>query len=84
MIIAAVKLSDIELDVDAERANRAESKRYAPGWRAGGFLLGYMTAIAIVRRFTAEIIIGMVREFPCDSEESRGLRVIKTETLVCD
>lgn len=30
MIIAAVKLSDIELDVDAERPNQAEPERYVP------------------------------------------------------
>jgi hypothetical protein len=30
MIIAAVKLSDIELDVDTERPKRAKPKHYAP------------------------------------------------------
>ena len=31
MIIAAVKLSDIELDVGVERPNQAEPKRYVSG-----------------------------------------------------
>lgn len=68
MIIAAVKLSDIELDVDAETG---ETKRKR-SW-AGGFLRDiYITAMLLAPRFITEN--NFEREFPRD-EESKNREI---------
>lgn len=45
MIIAAVKLSDIELDVDAERPNQAKPKRYGVRRARGRWLPSKYTTV---------------------------------------
>lgn len=74
MIIAAVKLSDIELDVDAERAK--------PSGNEAGQVVSfgiYITAIPLLApRFITEII---ERKFPRDVKEKKKMTK-KMKTLI--